>query len=108
MRINFHRHSDVKVVSIHSVVVNYCKSHPLQWLELSLRVWRTIMAEEIGSAAGKVAGKAALKSFMSPSIDIIKTIPQGIIELVFRGAGAVSIAGSATSGQMTTALEEIL
>ena len=49
------------------------------------------MADEIGSAAGKMAGKAALKAFMSPSIDIIKTIPQGIIELALRGAAVVSI-----------------
>ena len=48
------------------------------------------MAEEIGSAAGKAVGKAALKSFMNPSIDIVKTI-QGIVEIVLRGSGAVSI-----------------
>ena len=49
------------------------------------------MAEEIGSAAGKAAGRAALKSFMNPSIDVVKTI-QGIVELVLRGSGAVGLA----------------
>ena len=57
------------------------------------------MAEEVGSAAtkaaGRAAGRAVLKGFMSPSIDIIKTIPQGIIELSLRGAAVVS-AHSAT------------
>ena len=48
------------------------------------------MAEEVASGAGKVVGKAAVKAFMSPSIDIIKTIPQGIIELALRGAAVVS------------------
>lgn len=48
------------------------------------------MAEEIGSAAGKAAGKAAFKSLMSPSIDIVKTV-QGIVEIVLRGSGAVSV-----------------
>ena len=47
------------------------------------------MADEIGSAAGKAATKFALKSFMNPSIDIVKSI-QGIVELVLRGSGAVS------------------
>lgn len=53
------------------------------------------MAEEVGSAATKAAGRAALKSFMNPTVDIIKTIPQGIIELSLRGAAVVS-AHSAT------------
>ena len=48
------------------------------------------MADEIGSMAGRVAGKAALKAFINPSLDIIKVIPQGIIELVLRGAAVVS------------------
>ena len=48
------------------------------------------MAEEVGSAAGKAVGKAALKSFINPSTDILKAIPQGIIELSLRGAAAVS------------------
>ena len=47
------------------------------------------MAEEVGSAAGKTVTMAALKSFMNPSLDIIKTIPQGIIELALRGSAAV-------------------
>ena len=48
------------------------------------------MADEIGSMAGRVAGKAALKAFINPSLDIIKVIPQGIVELVLRGAAVVS------------------
>ena len=48
------------------------------------------MAEEIGSSAASAGAKAALNSFMSPSIDIVKTIPQGIIELVLRGTNVVS------------------
>ena len=48
------------------------------------------MAEEIDSAAASVGANSALKSFMSPSIDTVKTIPQGIIELVLRGANVVS------------------
>ena len=48
------------------------------------------MADELGSGLGKMAGKAALKSFFNPSIDIVKTIPQGIIELAFRGVAVVS------------------
>lgn len=48
------------------------------------------MAEEIGSTAGKATGKAALKSFMNPSIDVVKTI-QGIVELVLRGSGVVRL-----------------
>lgn len=46
------------------------------------------MAEEVGSAASAGA-KAALNSFMNPSIDIVKTIPQGIIELILRGTNVV-------------------
>ena len=46
------------------------------------------MAEEVGSAASAGA-KAALNSFMNPSINIVKTIPQGIIELLLRGANVV-------------------
>lgn len=49
------------------------------------------MAEEgTSSSVSKVVGKAAMKTFMSPSIDIVKQIPQGIIEISLRGAGAVS------------------
>lgn len=48
------------------------------------------MADEIGSMAGKMAGKAAIKSLANPSIEIVKTVPQGIIELVLRGAAVVS------------------
>lgn len=58
------------------------------------------MAEEVGSAAGKAAGKAALKAFINPNIDIVKTIPQGIIELSLRGAAVVS-AHIATKPQQT-------
>lgn len=47
------------------------------------------MAEEVGSAAGKAVGMATLKSFMNPSIDIIKSV-QGIIEVALRGAAVVS------------------
>ena len=54
------------------------------------------MADEIGSAAGKAVGKAALKSFMNPSIDVVKTV-QGIVELVLRGSGVVSIDGKLLS-----------
>ena len=49
------------------------------------------MAEEVGAAAGKAVGTAALKSFINPSADILKAIPQGIIELSLRGAAAVRI-----------------
>ena len=48
------------------------------------------MAEGIGASAGKMIGKAALKSAFNPSIDIVKTIPQGIIELALRGGAVVS------------------
>lgn len=48
------------------------------------------MAAEIGSSAASAGAKAALNSFMNPSIDIVKTIPQGIIELVLRGTNVVS------------------
>ena len=48
------------------------------------------MADEIGSMAGKMVGKAALKSAFNPSTDIVKTIPQGIIELALRGGAVVS------------------
>ena len=48
------------------------------------------MAEGIGATAGKMLGKAALKSAFNPSIDIVKTIPQGIIELALRGGAVVS------------------
>jgi hypothetical protein len=47
------------------------------------------MAEEVGSAAASAGAKAALNSFMNPSIDILKTIPQGIIELLLRGMNVV-------------------
>ena len=47
------------------------------------------MAENVGSAAASAGAKAALNSFMNPSIDIVKTIPQGIIELLLRGATVV-------------------
>ena len=46
------------------------------------------MAEEVDSAASAGA-KAPLNSFMNPSIDIVKTIPQGIIELLLRGTNVV-------------------
>ena len=42
------------------------------------------MAEEMGSAAGKAVRTVALKSFMNPSIDIIKTIPQGFTCIIYR------------------------
>ena len=56
-----------------------------------LRLASYKMADEIGSMAGRMAGKAALKAFINPSLDIIKVIPQGIIELVLRGAAVVSL-----------------
>ena len=52
---------------------------------------RNKMAEDsVASSAGKVIGKATVKAFMSPSFDIIKVIPQGIIEVVMRAAAVVS------------------
>lgn len=48
------------------------------------------MAEEAAASAGKVVGKATVKAFMSPSINIVKVIPQGIIEIVLRGVAVVS------------------
>ena len=53
------------------------------------------MADELGSAAvvdqttAQVAGQTTSKKFISPSIDIIKTV-QGMIELSLRTVGAVS------------------
>lgn len=58
------------------------------------------MAEEVGSAAGKAARTVALKAFINPNIDIVKAIPQGIIELSLRGAAVVS-AYIATKTQQT-------
>lgn len=48
------------------------------------------MADEIGSMAGRMAGKAALKAMVNPSTDIVKVVPQGIIELALRGTAVVS------------------
>lgn len=48
------------------------------------------MADKIGSMAGKMAGKAALKSMVNPSTDIVKVVPQGIVELALRGVAVVS------------------
>ena len=51
------------------------------------------MADELGSASDQTTqqavGKATAKKFVSPSIDIVKTV-QGIVELVLRGVGTVS------------------
>ena len=49
------------------------------------------MADEFGSMAGRAAGKVALKSLFNPSTDIVKAIPQGIIELGLRGLAVVSL-----------------
>ena len=49
------------------------------------------MAEDsVASSVGKTVGKATVKAFMSPSLAIVKVIPQGIIELALRGAAVVS------------------
>lgn len=48
------------------------------------------MADKVASGASNMAANAAVKTYMSPSFNIVKTIPQGIIELGFRGAVAVS------------------
>ena len=49
------------------------------------------MAEDsVASSVGKTVGKATVNAFMSPSLAIVKLIPQGIIELVLRGAAVVS------------------
>ena len=48
------------------------------------------MAEEIAATATKKVGMATLRTFSSPSINIVKVIPQGIIELSLRGAAIVS------------------
>ena len=54
------------------------------------------MADELGSAGvveqttAQVAGQTTSKKFISPSIDIIKTL-QGKIELSLRAVGAVSL-----------------
>lgn len=48
------------------------------------------MAEEVAASATKKVGMATLKTFSSPSINIVKVIPQGIIELSLRGAAIVS------------------
>ena len=49
------------------------------------------MADEVGAMAGKVVGKAALKAMVNPSTDIVKAVPQGIIELALRGVAVVSL-----------------
>jgi predicted Fe-Mo cluster-binding NifX family protein len=36
-------------------------------------------------------GMAAMKTFANPGIDIVKTLPEGIVELVLRGVAIVSI-----------------
>lgn len=43
-----------------------------------------------GMERGMEVGMNALKTFANPSLDIVKTIPQGIIELCLRGAAIVS------------------
>jgi hypothetical protein len=48
------------------------------------------MAEEAAATATKKVGMATLRTFSSPSINIVKVIPQGIIELSLRGAAIVS------------------
>ena len=48
------------------------------------------MADGVASGAKSGAANANIKSFINPSFDIVKTIPQGIIELGLRGTGAVS------------------
>ena len=48
------------------------------------------MADEVAASAGKAVGKATVKAFMSPSFNIIKVIPQGIVELLLRGTAVVS------------------
>ena len=48
------------------------------------------MADEVAASAGKAVGKATAKAFMSPSIAVVKLIPQGIIELALRGSAVVS------------------
>lgn len=35
-------------------------------------------------------GMAAMKTFANPGIDIVKTLPEGIVELVLRGVAIVS------------------
>lgn len=51
------------------------------------------MADEVAASAGKAVGKTTAKAFMSPSFDIVKVIPQGIVEIALRGTAAVSNCG---------------
>ena len=48
------------------------------------------MADEVAASASKAVRKATVKAFMSPSFNIVKVIPQGIVEIVLRGAAVVS------------------
>ena len=48
------------------------------------------MADEAAASAGKAVEKATVKAFMSPSFNFVKVIPQGIVEVVLRGAAVVS------------------
>ena len=49
------------------------------------------MADEVAaSEEGKAVGKITAKAFMSPSFDTVKVIPQGVVEIVLRGAAVVS------------------
>ena len=48
------------------------------------------MADGAASGDKSAAASATVKSFVDPSFNIVKTIPQGIIELGLRGTGAVS------------------
>ena len=49
------------------------------------------MADEgVAESAGKIVGKATVKAMMKPGFEIVKVIPQGIIEIALRGAAVVS------------------
>ena len=52
------------------------------------------MAGEAASGEKSAAENTTSKRFINPSFDVIKTIPQGVIELGLRGTGAVSACGS--------------
>ena len=47
-------------------------------------------ADEAAAGEGNAEGKTTAKVFMSPSFDTVKVIPQGIVEIVLRGAAVVS------------------
>lgn len=82
-------HSEYRIMWHHYSAHTRTHAHYYKPRETSI-VQHRAMAEEVAASAGKKVGMATLKTFSSPSINIVKTIPQGIIELSMRGAAIVS------------------